>query len=55
MLGSDAATIARFRASLAQAAYDSTGFKRALGQEGYVPKAGERLYVETVRFVLPAA
>jgi len=42
MLGTDAAAIARLRASLAAAAYDSTGFKRALGQEGYVPKAGER-------------
>jgi hypothetical protein len=42
MLGTDAAAIARLGASLAAAGYDSTGFKRALGQEGYVPKAGER-------------
>lgn len=42
MLGTDAAAIVQLRASLAAASYDSTGFKRALGHEGYVPKAGER-------------
>ena len=35
MLGTDAAAIARLRASLAAADYDSTGFKRALGQGFY--------------------
>ena len=44
MLGTDSTAIARLRAALAAARYDSTGFKRALGQEGYVPKAGEYLY-----------
>ncbi|MHB1243463.1 MAG: DUF7059 domain-containing protein [Gaiellaceae bacterium] len=40
MLGTDPAAIAR--AGLAAAGYDATGFKRALGREGYVPRAGER-------------
>lgn len=42
MPGTDPAAIARVRAGLAAAGYDATGFKRALGREGYVPRAGER-------------
>ncbi len=42
MLGTDPAAIDRVRAGLAAAGYDATGLKRALGREGYVPRAGER-------------
>jgi len=42
VLGTDPAAIALVRAGLAAAGYDATGFRRALGREEYVPRAGER-------------
>jgi hypothetical protein len=50
MLGTDAGAIARLRAALARAAYDSTGLKRAFGQE----RIKAEMYVETMKVVLPA-